>query len=386
MKILLITLYLPKQRSHHAGGRYVYELIRGLCGTHEIHLFTRAGADDSDDLADLRMLCQSVQVHLHAPTAPNTFVGFLKRTWSKLCFSMRANREIRSGLYDVVQVEWVESAVFIRRSGTAMLLDAHDVLSKPREREAMAARGTRRLVLYCIYFATRSLELHIAKQFDAVITLSAYDQRYLLRRLNNKVPVRVISPPAGLDITDQCYPKDKNTILFLASYRSTYVSAALYLYRRVFPKVRLLVPNARLILAGSNPPATLTSLGSQDQAVTIPGFVDNLDELYKKAAVFAAPVLVGGGIIVKILDAMAAGTPVVTTSYGNEGINAVPGKDVLIADDPDLFAHHIVKLMLDDAYAAELGMSGQRFVRAHFRIESAINAFESTYSELSRTL
>jgi len=54
--------------------------------------------------------------------------------------------------------------------------------------------------------------------------------------------------------------------------------------------------------------------------------VEDIDECYKKASVFVAPVLVGGGIIVKILDAMAAGTPVVTTSFGNEGVGAAPGK------------------------------------------------------------
>ena len=116
--------------------------------------------------------------------------------------------------------------------------------------------------------------------------------------------------------------------------------------------------------------------------VSVPGFVDDLDECYKRANVFVAPILVGGGIIVKILDAMAAGTPVVTTTYGNEGIGAVPGRDILIADDPESFADAVVRVLSDRGLEERLSLNGREFVRKHFTFEAAMKKLEAAYEKI----
>ncbi len=166
----------------------------------------------------------------------------------------------------------------------------------------------------------------------------------------------------------------KNTILFLASfkYRKTNVDAALYFYHSVLPLVRKNIPDAQFIIAGYGPPDELLSLQNQDPSVVVPGFVDDADEYYKRASVFVAPILVGGGIIVKILDAMAAGTPVVSTTYGNEGIRAEPGRDILIADDPEGFASQVIRVLHDRSFAEELGNSGQALYTEALRQGSGI--------------
>src|SRR5208283_3084824 len=125
------------------------------------------------------------------------------------------------------------------------------------------------------------------------------------------------------------------------------VDAALYFYQKVFPLIRRRVSDAKFVIAGYGPPEELTALQKNDPGVLVTGFVDDIDECYKKAAVFVAPILLGGGIIVKILDALAAGTPVVTTSYGNEGIGAVPGRDLLVADDAEGFAAAVLRILRD---------------------------------------
>jgi len=160
------------------------------------------------------------------------------------------------------------------------------------------------------------------------------------------------------------------------------VEAALYIYHEVFPHVRKIIPEARFIAAGYGPPADLTALQEMDPAVSVPGFVDDLDECYKKASVFVAPILVGGGIIVKILDSMAAGTPVVTTTYGNEGIEAVPERDILIADDPESLAKAVVRVLSDRELADRLSRNGQEFVRKNFSLEAAMKKLETTYQQI----
>ena len=161
------------------------------------------------------------------------------------------------------------------------------------------------------------------------------------------------------------------------------VDAALWFYQEVFPLVRRKIPDARFIIAGYGPPEELTSLAEKDPQVLVTGFVDDIDRCYKEAALFVAPILTGGGIIVKILDALAAGRPVVTTSYGNEGIGAEPGRDLLVADDPAGFAEGVVRLLREPEFARQMAENGREFVRKNYSLESVIDRIESCYKEVA---
>lgn len=144
------------------------------------------------------------------------------------------------------------------------------------------------------------------------------------------------------------------------------------------------MPEARFIIAGNGPPAELTALAAADPRVEVPGFVDDLDRCYKEAAVFVAPLLTGGGIIVKLLDALAAGRPVVATSIGNEGVGARPGRDLLVADDPATFAAHVVKLLHEPAFAQTLAANGAEFVRQNYGVDSVIARLEQNLDEVGK--
>jgi len=221
------------------------------------------------------------------------------------------------------------------------------------------------------------------KKFDTVFTLSEYDKKYL-HKMDPGIAVRVMPYPAGLDMSEKSFERQKNTLLFLASYKylRRNVDAALWFYHEVFPLVRKAVPDARFVAAGYGPPPDLTALQEKDPSVSVPGFVDDLDKCYKQAGVFVAPILIGGGVIVKVLDALAAGTPVVTTTYGNEGVGATPERDILIADDPAGFADAVIRVLSDQELAARLSRNGQEFVRQNFTLEAAIKEWEATCREI----
>jgi len=271
----------------------------------------------------------------------------------------------------------------IRGNKTPMVLDAHDVITKPAERLMKDSLGSRRVFYYFRYLLFKGLELRIMKRFNLIFTLSEYDRNYLESLLPDS-RITAVPPPAGLDITDITYQKEKASILFLASfrYRKVNVDAALYFYRSVFPLIREHIPDARFIIAGYGPPSELTVLQENDPNVLVAGFVEDTDEYYKKAAVFVAPILVGGGIIIKILDAMSAGTPVVTTSYGNEGIGAEPGRDLLVADKPENMASEVIRILTDSEFSRRLAVNGLKFVQKHYSHESTINRMESAYKEI----
>jgi glycosyltransferase involved in cell wall biosynthesis len=158
-----------------------------------------------------------------------------------------------------------------------------------------------------------------------------------------------------------------------------------YLAEKVWPVVRLEIPDAELLVAGGGLPAKEREPLSCILGIRLTGFVENLEEVYKSASVFAAPVLSGGGIIVKILDAMAAGVPVVTTSYGNEGIRAEAGKDVLVADSPEAFARALVLLLKDPGLRNAVAAGGSRHLAERFSEERLMGTLDAAYQEIIRT-
>lgn len=384
MKILLVSLFLPHPKAPHAGGRYVYELLRHLAGRHEVDLVTRHEEGEAHLLEDLRPLCRKIYPHAYATTARRGVLDKLALVASYLRFSRAADRRVAFGDYDLVQVEWVESAILLGRHRAPMLLDAHDVMTKPFSRNAAQASGLAGMKARLTAAMVRRVELAIMARFDRIITLSEFDREFLLS-IWPAAPVTSVPIPAGMDLTCAEYGRRPGTILFLASfkYRQVNVQAALWFYRRVFPLVREKVPQARFVIAGYGPPAELTAL-ADDPQVEVTGFVEDLDRCHKEAAVFVAPILTGGGIIVKLLDALAAGTPTVSTTFGNEGVGALPGRDLLVADEPEAFAEAVVQLLLDPVTAAKLGENGRLFVEERYGREAIMARLDALHETVCR--
>lgn len=381
MKILLISLFLPNPKAPHAGGRYVFELLRHLAANHEVDLVTRHEAGEGALLDDLRPLCRTIVPYPYRTGARRGMGETLALVGNYLGFSRTADRLIGAGGHDMVLVEWVEAAILIGRHGTPMLLDAHDVMTKPAERSFRQATGVRRGMAWLVYRLTLGVERMIVRRFTAVLTRSECDRQYL-RACIPEVRCTIVPHPAGLDLTDRPAARQEGTILFLASFkhRPVNVRAALWFYHRVFPLVRSEIPAARFIITGYGPPPELTAL-AVDPQVSVTGFVDDLERCYKNAAVFVAPILTGGGIIVKVLDALATATPTVSTTFGNEGILAVPGRDLLVADDPEEFASAVVRLLRDRDYAERLGKNGHDFAGARFGLHAVMSSLDAAIAE-----
>ncbi len=163
--------------------------------------------------------------------------------------------------------------------------------------------------------------------------------------------------------------------------RTRNVEAALYLHEKVLPLIREEIPHVKFYIVGSSPQEKIQQL-AKDKDVVVTGYVKDLGSYYERCAVFVAPILVGGGIIVKILNAMAAGRPVVTTHFGNEGIEAVPEREIRIADSPQEFAQKTVELLTNDDLWHMTARNGRGFVRRKYDWEKAMQELEQAYFSL----
>lgn len=381
MRILVVSLLFPLK--HHAGGRFVYELLKHLSEKHEMHLVTRIEKNEFSAIDTISRFCKAVYPYAYASKSKRGLADNIRLFMNYIGFAFYARKLARGNHFDIIHAEWVESALMLKKKNIPMLLDAHDVITKPAERIMKKSRGVQRLFNYLRYILLKRIEIRIMRKFDVIFTRSEFDRNYLLS-MSPDSKVEILPHPAGLDMTGKEFKRQKNTILFLASYRhrKVNVDAALYFYNSVFPLIRKSIPDAVFIAAGYDPPEELTSLQRNDPNIIVPGFVEDLEETYKTASVFVAPILIGGGIMLKILDAMASGTPVVATSYGNEGIGAAHGRDLFVADNAEDFAESVLRLLRDNKLSEYIAANAMEFVRKNYSKEKALDTIESAYNEV----
>ena len=141
---------------------------------------------------------------------------------------------------------------------------------------------------------------------------------------------------------------------------------ARWLMEQVWPHVRREVPDAVLDVVGKGPSDDVVALGERTAGATVHGGVPEMTPFFEAAHVVAVPILTGAGIRVKIVEAMAAGRAIVSTSLGAEGLGLEPGRHLLIEDEPAAFAAALVALLRDPARRAQLAQEGRRRAEEQF--------------------
>jgi glycosyltransferase involved in cell wall biosynthesis len=233
--------------------------------------------------------------------------------------------------------------------------------------------------------AAERFESWMFNHYRRVVVLTDAD-RDALHTLNPTLPLTVI--PNGVDLTaftpDPAIAREPGTIVFTGNFAyPPNVDAALFLIRQVLPRVQAIVPGARLLLVGANPPDDLTDYAADDLIVT--GSVPDLRPYLARAAVFACPLRIGAGIKNKVLEALAMGCPVVGTPISFDGIPARDGVSALFADaHAERFSAAVLHLLRDPALAGRIGANGRRLVEsgAVWTWDRVAAAYEALYLDI----
>lgn len=227
-------------------------------------------------------------------------------------------------------------------------------------------RPGRRLYLGHLARRLRRYEVSTLNDVDAIVSVASEDAESY-RRLGAAIPIQVA--PVGLDAAE--YPDRSGrgeplTLTFLGSldWRPN-LEAVDWFLGSVWPLVRQDIPKARLLLGGSNPSPSLADRLRHDGVLFL-GRVPDAREFLASGTAMVVPLLSGGGMRVKILEAMALGVPVVSTRLGATGIGARDGEELLLADGADRFTRACVSLLLDRDRAVEIGRAGRRRVLEAF--------------------
>jgi glycosyltransferase involved in cell wall biosynthesis len=374
MKVLILTPYLPHRRVGHGGGTAVRDLVAWLAKKHEVRVAALVRPGEGTLLGEVEELGVSVapvpfldnraegldRLALMAGRTASWFRSlrsgypwFVEKYWSpELSRKVLAVAEEFSP--DAVQVEYLQLALLGRdlqrwrnqrtESPVRLVLNSHELGSVPRERRAartanpLAAAAARHEAR-----AWRNFQVDASGWFDRTLCVTPEDQ-YLYSKMGGR---NLVTVPLGMDLDhlrpDWSPADTAPRFLFVGSFnhRPNRLAAA-FLVDTVWPDLSSAFPRSRLILAGRGSRAFLrrrAGLASwKDRGVDALGFVDDLTALFRECHLFVAPLPEGGGIKIKILEAMARGIPVVTTPVGAEGICTPGDEAMVIAPCDDQFA------------------------------------------------
>jgi len=223
-------------------------------------------------------------------------------------------------------------------------------------------------------------------EFDLVAAITPVDRDTFISF--TKKPVNIISVTAGVDI-DEIKPSDEPPVRGEVAFVGTFdwqpnVDGALWMINKVWPRILKKVPDAHLSIVGRNPPPYLVQKGSE--SITITGKVDSVAEYVRRASCIAVPLWIGSGMRLKILEAFAHGRAVVSTSLGAEGIEAVNGEHIVIADKPDDFALSVVEILTNGEKRDSIGRNARKLAEEKYSWDKVSNELREAVLDLIRQI
>lgn len=272
--------------------------------------------------------------------------------------------------FDVIILEHLKAASYLPCNFKGVtVLSTHNVETLKHLSFLPLTKGIRSK-LWAIRELARyfTLEARIARRVDLCITVSKRDQK-CFHMLKWPAKTRVAEVPIGMPIPElggkQADTNVNNVLAFSGAmgYVSN-IDAVMMFCQEVLPRVHRQIPDTKFLVIGRDPPEAIRALASEHVIVT--GRVPDVTEYLLKSAVFVSPLRTGGGAKVKILQAMALGLPVVTLPEGARGIDAVDGRDILVANDPEEFSDRIVELLKDRELRLKIGQSGRQLVLSKY--------------------
>ena len=384
MRLLFLTETVPYPLD--SGGRIkTFHTLRMLAGTHDVrlHAFIRDEAQRAHQPA-LEALGVPTTLHLVRRSLPRE-AWYAARSLAGAPYSVgrqfdaavcdTVRREAADWRPDLVYCDHLSMAEYGRRLDVPIVYDAHNVEYAILQRFAgTRANPLTRAAAAVEWRRVRAYEAAVCRGSRLVFVVSDVDRRVLAELSGSAAPF--VEVPIAVDAAGTAPVATLTTaprLLFLGGLHWPPNADALASFvRDSWPRVR-----------AARPDATLTSVGRDDSPVAdecreapgvrLTGWVPDIDPFVQESRMLVVPMRAGSGMRVKILDAMARGLPVVSTSVGCEGIAVVPGEHLLLADTPEGFADAVLRLLADDTLAATLARNARALVLARYDV-SAVRA------------
>jgi glycosyltransferase involved in cell wall biosynthesis len=382
MKILFLSRWYPYPPSNGSKIR-IYNLLRGLANIHRITLVSFADQPgEKPDRSGLQSLCQSIRVVPFKAFQPNSFqalLGYFSRKPRSFVntFSMEMKaciqQELKNSNYDLViasEIDMADYSPFF--SGVPAILEDLEIgVIYENFIRATSIKSKARAGLTWI-----KLHNHLSsllKNFKVSTVVSEKERQYLCKIFNEGKKIEVI--PNCVDLVDYLDVQETvqpDQLIFTGSftYRPNY-EAMQWFVTKVLPIIKTQKPDVHLTITGNHGNLSFPYVDK----VRLTGFVDDIRPYIARSWASIVPLHVGGGTRLKILEAMALGTPVVATSKGAEGLDVEHGQHLLIADTPESFALETIRLLNDPILRQHLTSNAYHLIQEKYDWKAAMPSF-----------
>lgn len=390
MKILFFTYRLPYP-TLSGGQTRAFNLIKGISKKNEVTLFSFIKKDSElYGVEEMRRYCEKVVTFRRRSVfSPRNLLLslFSKKPFaSSLYFSSdvakKLKKEIEEGFYDWVHFESYYPAVFLPKiKGVKTLMGNENAEYLVYERFAQSQFFPLNKVISLDAQKMKKYEEFLWREASLNTAVSEQDARLVKEVTGKDCPVI----PNGVDTNFFSNIKrrdDGNTLLYVGSFRYIQNQDAIrYLAKRIWPELKQKNPELKIMLVGRDPTAEIKNLKSS--SIEIRSDFEDIRNAYELASVLVVPIRAASGTRLKILEAMASGVPVVSTSLGVEGIGAKNNQEVLIADDPKSFVSATIKILEESRLRAKITTAAKKLVEEKFswdKIAQNLNYLYENYS------
>jgi polysaccharide biosynthesis protein PslH len=400
----MVTPMPPQAQAPGAIPLVLYAQIRGLKERHEVSLLTVAGLEPGEHQSVQDLRSDGVDVQAVLRSEPAGLERWQRRwrmgsawlagslPWRTVWFweprlQAKLDQLLASQSFDLVIVEDNAMGVYDYRTDSPLLFTEHEV-RRPRPVSWPPTLKIRSLPGWAFseidWRRWPGYQRRTWQKFDQIQVFSPRDAK-AVQEIDPGLNAPVSVNPFGIVLPEPARPEKENpaSLLFVGNYtHAPNVDAALWLGQQILPRLQNQHPDVKLSLVGIYPPPEVRSLANG--SIWVAGHVPDLRPLLEEAAVVLAPVRIGGGMRMKVLHAMAAGKPVVTTPRGAEGLDIWEEPlPVEVAADAESFAQAVSKLLDDPSRRAELGRRARAFAARHYSPQAYASRIEKIYAELT---
>lgn len=372
-RLLFLSRWFPYPPNNGSKLR-IFNLLRGLSEEHDVTLLSFADRPGAAlDRSGLVPLCREIHVVPWQPYRPDSLQARLaffnpkpRSVIDTFSPEMEARVEqcVAGGQVDAVIASQIDTAAYAPAFAHLPALFEEVEVGVLYEQFTQAPSLWNRIRYGLTWAKHRRYLSRLLQRFEACTVVSERERTLLQEVAPGIEQVELIPNCINLDDYGHVHTlPEPNTLIFTGSF-TYYVNyeAMVWFLERVYPRIRQRVPEVRLVITGDHADLPLPNAPN----VTLTGFVDDVHSLIAGSWISLAPIHAGGGTRLKILEAMALRTPVVSTSKGAEGLALQDGKHLLLGDTPQAFADAVIHLLQEPGLRTRLADNALQQVRAHY--------------------
>ncbi len=372
------------------------QVLRHLAAHHDVVYCTFVrSAKEAQDVEKLREICCRVSAIPIIRSRMNdvrfligslaTGDSFILRRDDSPTMRAMVRQLLHEEQIDVLHIDQLNMMRFVPPDwqGT-VILDEHNAVWQVFER---LSRGTRnpisRWLLGREAHIIRGIEGAACCRAQTVLAVSEQDQQALREVAGESALIEIV--PITVDaehfqpIWEARNPQPNRLLTIGTMFWLPNSEGVSWWLRQGYEHLRRLCPNVTYDVVGARPPHTLQMLAGRHAGVHLHGYVADVTPFWTSTGALAVPLLSGGGVRVKILEAMAIGIPVISTTIGCEGLAVRNGEHLLVADNPEAFARACATVLRDKELALHLARNARQLILEQYDAKVALRALDSAY-------